>query len=950
MDWSLCVALLRSFRQKEAHAIFNNLVAAGQANSTMYGKMIKEYTLVQLPDVAFALFDDACRTGLRPDYSMLCELATASALFTDSLKSSACIQKVITCLANWRIPAGIRFFICILKGYDLSHQNVLFDSLARKLVHRLQYTNNELNYVLMVNAARRGDLELAHILAPQVMESLSKFPRNEVVLRKIYQPEKRRELLNLERFPENNFTANMKLSLEIDASSRSLKPKSLLHSALDMVDKGYTPSFSMFSQLIRHIALCNNQNMAIEAFDRLSDAGVPYNVEILLFVLGLHLRSSSRARSVDIFEDIRSRLALSDAGKISLPGLTMQKYMEFLIERDDLVAAHQMLDFLRTLPCDYNRLPYSPLIRYYIARGMLDDAHKLITSVVQHDIPIDSVVIKMYCQVLLENAETADCGNFLRYIHRTDRIASVPYSVFEIFVLHCVKKRRIADIEWVVEVLVNSPGETTGVWRAILKRLGKSSNIQDVANIVKMAIDLATDKGRAGMHLLSAAVDVPLALVVADNVLNVLGKRLGDRSTHLYSAAFSIFARLWVRYHTLAKADGRHFHESKESLVLVLERHIYEAAALGINRELLGITLRALASNSRNMDLQEYIKILESVPNRNYSVGLLESICVGFARRGRTRDVDVILELMWNQTIMLDISVLNNLMSSINCMPIPRGLFMLNKSGINIGRADIKAAEFNQTAMVEDGDNERIYNRGLREEKNREEDVLLPGIVDSIEQPAEDVNDLYLTFYKENLARILSIWRRFEFYSTSPDIASYSILLGAYTKAKEYQQGEDLVSTVISMFGHELHISCQWITLRLKRGNVKGALHIFDALGNSDKCNELSRIDKRYMGLHYIERSAFHFFPFVKYYLGLGKHTLATRFLLAMHTLGFKGTTRMYCYILMHAAALNNRQLVVDIVHQMVEFDVPINAQLTEIIRSYSELLKHKNTTSGSLY
>ncbi|KAJ1733088.1 hypothetical protein LPJ72_003052 [Coemansia sp. Benny D160-2] len=846
MDWSLCVALLRSFRQKEAHAIFNNLVATGQANSTMYGKMIKEYTLVQLPDVAFALFDDACRTGLRPDYSMLCELATASALFTDSLKSSACIQKVITCLANWRIPAGIRFFICILKGYDLSHQNVLFDSLARKLVHRLQYTNNELNYVLMVNAARRGDLELAHILAPQVMESLSKFPRNEVVLRKIYQPEKRRELLNLERFPENNFTANMKLSLEIDASSRSLKPKSLLH--------------------------------------------------------------------------------------------------------NDLVAAHQMLDFLRTLPCDYNRLPYSPLIRYYIARGMLDDAHKLITSVVQHDIPIDSVVIKMYCQVLLENAETADCGNFLRYIHRTDRIASVPYSVFEIFVLHCVKKRRIADIEWVVEVLVNSPGETTGVWRAILKRLGKSSNIQDVANIVKMAIDLATDKGRAGMHLLSAAVDVPLALVVADNVLNVLGKHLGDRSTHLYSAAFSIFARLWVRYHTLAKADGRHFHESKESLVLVLERHIYEAAALGIDRELLGITLRALASNSRNMDLQEYIKILESVPNRNYSIGLLESICVGFARRGRTRDVDVILELMWNQTIMLDISVLNNLMSSINCMPIPRGLFMLNKSGINIGRADIKAAEFNQTAMVEDGDNERIYNRGLGEEKNRGEDVLLPGIVDSIEQPAEDVNDLYLTFYKENLARILSIWRRFEFYSTSPDIASYSILLGAYTKAKEYQQGEDLVSTVISMFGHELHISCQWITLRLKRGNVKGALHIFDALGNSDKCNELSRIDKRYMGLHYIERSAFHFFPFVKYYLGLGKHTLATRFLLAMHTLGFKGTTRMYCYILMHAAALNNRQLVVDIVHQMVEFDVPINAQLTEIIRSYSELLKHKNTTSGSLY
>ncbi|KAJ2389934.1 hypothetical protein GGI23_005724, partial [Coemansia sp. RSA 2559] len=66
--------------------------------------MIQEYTLMRNPDAAFALFDDACKVGFKPSYTMLCTLGASAALHKDASKSSECLQKVITCLNNWNIP------------------------------------------------------------------------------------------------------------------------------------------------------------------------------------------------------------------------------------------------------------------------------------------------------------------------------------------------------------------------------------------------------------------------------------------------------------------------------------------------------------------------------------------------------------------------------------------------------------------------------------------------------------------------------------------------------------------------------------------------------------------------------------------------------------------------------------------------------------------------------
>ncbi|KAJ2850938.1 hypothetical protein GGI22_005320, partial [Coemansia erecta] len=62
------------------------------------------------------------------------------------------------------------------------------------------------------------------------------------------------------------------LSQDIDSVEMSLEPKALVWSALDMVEKGYTPSFRLFAELIRRLSVCGGHDLAIEAFEKLSAA------------------------------------------------------------------------------------------------------------------------------------------------------------------------------------------------------------------------------------------------------------------------------------------------------------------------------------------------------------------------------------------------------------------------------------------------------------------------------------------------------------------------------------------------------------------------------------------------------------------------------------------------------------------------------------------------------
>ncbi|KAJ2557839.1 hypothetical protein EV175_001103, partial [Coemansia sp. RSA 1933] len=944
IDWSLCVALLRSMQQKEAHAIFDKIVAAGRVNNSMYSMMIREYTIMNNPAAAFALFDDMCNGDFKPDYATLCALGTAAALYKDAAQSTDRIQRVAIFMKNWGIPADWVFFIHVLKGYSQSQQYVMFDSLAKKLLDRLQYSTKELNQVLLTNAVKRGDHDLAWRLAPPILENINTFPRYEKALRRMGRPEELRRLLDLSRFPENNFTANMRLSLDIGSAGMVLEPKALLHSALDMVEKGFTPSFVLFTQLVRQLSVCGSQSIAIQAFEKLSAAGVPRSIELLLFLHRLYLNSRARERAIGIFADIQSRLAHSNLGSIKLHAPTMRRYIRYLIERREMAAAHDALTFIQSLPCNHKELPYSPLIEYYISRGMSKESRNLIAHVVQHDIVLEPRVISLCCRDLMENATTTDCANFLRYVHRIGMIDSVPYTVFEALVLRFIQENKVSDIEWAVGMLVNSPYENIGVWRAIFKRLAKSSGNRTVGSMVYTAVDLANNKRRIGMQLLEAAAHVPHAVVVADRVLGALREHRVHVDQYFYTMAFSIFVRLWARHYAKGKAYARQNPQtSREYLISVFERHIHDAVKAGIDIGLVSVALRALTSSSSSssvsvskMSLVDYVDILKSIPDPGHSERAVKAVCSGFSQGGHVREVETLLDMMWKQGFSPATNMLNIAMSCFVHIPPPSSSRLVDNSAY---ADDIDTMTPEETAgrdMAYGYDDYGYTDESGEDRQSMDQDLRM--------MPRTDVDGRArrLAFYERCLSKVLSFWRQFKVHSLSPDHVSYSVLLDAFIKAERFGEAEELIDEMIdSGLGHSEHTAGQWIVLLLKEGDAKEAMSVLGAIDNKDACDGLSQANRRYTGLGYIRRNALHFLPFVTYYLKVGEHNHATKMLLAMHMLHLKASTHTYSHILVSLANDDNRQAFLDVVRQMVEFDIPVDDQVVDILSDYSTHAKH---------
>ncbi|KAJ1906458.1 hypothetical protein LPJ81_001345 [Coemansia sp. IMI 209127] len=842
--------------------------------------MIKEYTLMRNPDAAFALFDDVCKVGFAPTYTMLCALGTSAALYKDASKSSECLQKVITCLNNWSFTVECRFFASVLTGYDQSQQYTLFDALAGKLLDRFQYSNEYLNQVIMANAAKRGDDELMCKLAPMELQNIRKYPRFEKFAQHLWQSKELQSVLDISRFPENNLTANMKLSQDIDNVEMSLAPETLVCRTLDMIEKGYTPSFRLFARLIRRLSVCGSNDLAIETFEKLSAAGVPSSIELLLLLHTLYLHSSDGERAIAIFEAIRARLTPSDFGDITLHAPTMRKYVLFLLDRGEVSAAYDVVAFLHTLPCDHKELPYSTLIEYCISHRMLENSYDMIAHVVQHDISIEPRVINLCFHLLEKNESATDYANFLRYVSRIDMMDFVPDSAFETFFLRSMQGRKISDIEWAVDVLANAPYEVIGIWRVILKRLSKSTDDRTVIAIVRMAIDFATNKERTGMDLLAAAAGMSETLVVvADSVL--------------------------------------------------VARHIHDAAKIGIDGSLLSIALRAVASSSLlSIGSAEYIDILESVPDTELSVNPYEAVCAGLAQRGHIREVETVLDNMLMRGLALNANMLNIIMSCFIHAPPPPQSPKLVKDDYRSGHAEPKTAEGIETDTMDDGGYMHI---------DESDDLLLTVLDHEMNQTEIGDSSGRSEFYENALSKVVSFWKQFEFRGLSPDRSSYSVLLYAYIKAQKFTEAEIIINDIVEMgLEHNNYTATQWIVLRLKQDDVKGALSVLDAIGNKERCDELLQTDKRYIGLQHVQRNAFHFLPFVTHHLDNGKHAVAVEMLLAMHTLHLKATAKAYHDILVYLANEDSRQAFLDVVQQMVKFDILINSQIADVLRDYS--------------
>ncbi|KAJ2396948.1 hypothetical protein GGI23_003714, partial [Coemansia sp. RSA 2559] len=295
---------------------------------------------------------------------------------------------------------------------------------------------------------------------------------------------------------------------------------------------------------------------------------------------------------------------------------------------------------------------------------------------------------------------------------------------------------------------------------------------------------------------------------------------------------------------------------------------------------------------------------------------------------GYIREVESVLDNMSMRGFELDAKMLNTIMSSFVHSSPPSKSPKLVKNDSYAGHTERKAAKGIETGTMDDDD--QLYVD--------ESDGLLQTALDR-EMDKTETGDNYaqLEFYENTLSKVISLWKQFEFRGLSPDLSSYSVLLYAYIKAQKFTQAEMLINDIVEKgLEHNRYTASQWIVLRLKQGNVKGAFSVLDAIGNKERCDELLQTDKRYIGLQHVQRDAFHFLPFVTHHLNNGKYVIAVQMLLAMHTLHIKATTQVYRNILACLANKGNRQAFLDVVQQMVKFDIPIDRQIVDILRDYS--------------
>ncbi|KAJ1992490.1 hypothetical protein GGI25_000163 [Coemansia spiralis] len=924
LDWSMCAALFRSSRQKEAHAIFDGLVTSGKATYSMSVKMIQEYTRMRNPDAAFAQFDYICKLGNKPTYTLLCTLATASTLYGDESQSSERLQEIMSCLKSWNIVPDIKFFTSILSGYDMSNQNIMFDSLAEKLITRFQYSNQILNQVLSRNAVRRKLDDRVQKTAPSILQDLCRFPKVAFSLTGYRQPHKLRELLDISRFPENNFTANMKLMLALDSPNMAASPDMLLRFSLDMVNQGFTPTFKHFYLLLRKLWLCGGHEMAIEAFEEMTAAGVPCSIDILFFMVGMYLRNSTPEHAIKLFEELRHWLKDSNFGGLKPHTKSMRALMQHIVEKKDVAYAQDVIVFLRSLPFDPKTLPYSPLVGYYVSNNMVDKSRSMITYIAQHNIPLEPSVVKLCCNDFADNSSITDFANFLRYLHRTHALKHASDSVFEAFFVRCLHERKPAYLEWIISVLAHRARYSHSVWHVVFARLFESADRRSILLITRMVIEAAEDKIGFAQTLLAATKGLASTVTIADAVLVVTQELSISDKKAIYTSAFRVLNNIWVKYYKQRYSDSDS-PVSQVHLIKVMERHIHQAIGVDIKHVLIRNALVALSTSSTNMYPKDFVEILYNMPSSQIDSRLCEAVILGCSRRGYVSDIDDILKMMWERGLTPTTTMLTSIMTCFIRAPPPR------KAPPQPAQPETSDVEEEELAFLDILQEQQMYNQHQEESVNNE-------------QCPEDTGaniDARLEFRIKCLAKILTLWREFEFRGLMPNRAAYSILLQAYILAQNHKQAEELIRDMVdSGIEHNDVTAHQWLTNRLAQDDIDGALEILGAIGNNDRFAELFEKDKRFAGLDKVPYTVMPFASIIKYYLKVGMLKEGILLLQHMHQQKLKGTTWLYDEILSAIYTSDDSGLLLHFMRQLVKYNIPINQHMKDVINACGARIK----------
>ncbi|KAJ1965329.1 hypothetical protein GGI12_000854 [Dipsacomyces acuminosporus] len=594
VEWSMCIALFKSSRQKEGRAIFDRLVDAGAATSQMYSILLTEYTIMHNTKAAFALFGDMCKLNIKPEYRAFCALATACSMSRDpGNRNIMQLDEVIAGMKSWGYTPDTQFFVSILKGYHRSNQHGLFSGLlARLKVHQLDI-DIDMYSVMLANAAACKQTDVAISLANIVTEEPHNIPKVVQALCSTRLASKVPGIIELKRLPENNELANARLELEIHSPKSSSDPQRLLdYIDRAMLQRGFTPSFRLFRDVIRHLWLYGGRGLAISVYERLSSAGVPKSIGTLATALQLYAGSNVPHAALGVFDELAEHLEGSDLGSVSLHAPTLDKLMRLLIERRGIDPTQDALDMLLRLPIDKSTLPYGPLIEYYVNHKHTKRSRSIISHVVQYNVPLMPRAINIYCRDLAQESTATDFANFLRYLSRTRSLDKVADDVFGSFFVICAAQNKVFDFEWAARALAAMHGRET-VWRLIVDLLAKQST-RSLALLVRSALKTKESAARMALSLLTSTRKSPWCAVVADSVLLALKDVDVSPSRQTYNLAISALTRSWTAHSSLP--DPKTKSATPQGLLVEsLSRNIYNAIQARIAPSLITRSLLVLS-------------------------------------------------------------------------------------------------------------------------------------------------------------------------------------------------------------------------------------------------------------------------------------------------------------------------------------------------------------------
>ncbi|KAJ2887895.1 hypothetical protein IWW38_005044, partial [Coemansia aciculifera] len=393
-----------------------------------------------------------------------------------------------------------QFFVEILKGYHWSGQHSVFDGLAQRLRAHGLGSDPMFGRIVMENAAERADADLAVAMARVAAQLPENIPKVVEALLKLGLASELSTFVDISQYPDNSLATNVRLCMALHAPEMAADPHALVDDVELMVENGLTPSFKLFFEAIRHIRLHGSPQLALQTYANLEAAGVPKSIELLKFVLQMHLELHDKEASIATYEELFERLQDSDFSTFSIHRPTMEKLVRLLIERRGIREARRAFDLLDGLPVLRHDLPYTALIEHYVHRKNFRKSRDLVSYIVQHDIPLKPRTINLYSRHLARYSPATDLANFVRYTQRVHLLHVVTDDVIGTLFALCAKEHKIADLEWIIGGMLFHRGRNY-TWTEPLDYLG-AVDPQLLQFVVHTAISAWPTSSRAATKML----------------------------------------------------------------------------------------------------------------------------------------------------------------------------------------------------------------------------------------------------------------------------------------------------------------------------------------------------------------------------------------------------------------------------------------------------------------